>query len=85
MHPQRFGQNTQLRADMTIADNTQLFAARFKAADRQLVPHAAVRFGICRRYAAEHKQQFADHQFSNGTGIGERGVKHRDTAFRRRV
>ena len=85
VHPQRFGQNAQLRADMAVADNTELFAARFKAADRQFVPHAAVRFGVRFRDAAQHQQQLANDQFGNGAGVRKRGVKDGDAAFCRRV
>ena len=53
-----------------IADNTQLYRA-LKLPDRQLVP-CAVRFGIAAG-TPRSKQQFADHQFSNGTGIENGG------------
>jgi hypothetical protein len=41
-----------------------------------------VRFGVGFRNAAQQQQQFANHQLGHGTGIGERRVKHRNTAFR---
>ncbi|MNH32356.1 hypothetical protein D3C79_927930 [compost metagenome] len=72
-------------ADMAVANNPQLLAARFKRADGQLLPFATVRFGVGGRNAAQHQQQFAQHHFSHGSGIRERCVKHRDAAFGRRL
>ena len=69
VHPQRFSQNTQLRTDVPVTDDPQFFATRFKTAYRQLVPHAAVRFRVSFRYAAQHQQQFANDQLGNGAGI----------------
>jgi hypothetical protein len=40
-----------------------------------------VRFGVRFRNAAQQQQQFANHQLRHGTGVGERGVKDRNTAF----
>ncbi|MNE80753.1 hypothetical protein D3C80_1773530 [compost metagenome] len=61
IHAEGFGQNTQLRTDMAVADNPQLFTARFERAGRQLVPHTAVGFGVCLRNTAQQEQQLANH------------------------
>lgn len=58
------------------------FTTRFEAADRLLVPYPAVRFGVGFRHAAQHQQQFADHQLGHRAGVRERRVKHRNTALR---
>jgi hypothetical protein len=67
---------------VAVADDTQFFTTRFVEPDSQFVPHAAVRFGVSFRNAAQQQQQFANHQLRHGTGVGERGVKDRNTAFR---
>ncbi|MNS40218.1 hypothetical protein D3C72_725250 [compost metagenome] len=61
VHPERFRQNTELRTDMAVADDPQLFTTRFKRARGQFVPHAAVGFGVGFRNAAQQEQQLANH------------------------
>jgi len=82
VHSQRFRQNAKLGTDVAVTDDAQLFTTRFEAADRLLVPHPAVRFGVGFRHAAQHQQQFADHQLGHRAGVRERRVKHRNTALR---
>ncbi|MNM12347.1 hypothetical protein D3C81_225200 [compost metagenome] len=84
LHAQAFGQDTQLGADMAVADNPQSLAARFERADGQFLPLATVCLGVGGRNAAQHQQQLAQHHFGYGSGIGERRVKHRNAAFGRR-
>ncbi len=40
-----------------------------------------MRFGVSFRDTAQQQQQFANYQLRHGTGVGERRVKDRDTAF----
>ncbi len=56
VHSQRFRQNAKLGTDVAVTDDAQLFTTRFEAADRLLVPHPAVRFGVGFRHAAQHQQ-----------------------------
>ncbi len=53
MHPQRLSKNAKLGPDMTIANNTELFTARFKRARSLFIPDTAVRFGVGFRNAAQ--------------------------------
>ncbi len=85
VHAQAFRQHAKLHTDVAIADDAELFAARFIGANRQLVPDTAVRLGVRFRNTAQQQQQLADHQFCNRSGIRERCIKHRNTALRRSV
>ncbi|SAJ27361.1 Uncharacterised protein [Enterobacter cloacae] len=81
VHAEGFRQNTELRTDVAVTDNPELFTTRFERARSQLIPHAAVRFSVSFRNAAKEQQQLANHQLRHGTGVRERRVKDRDTAF----
>ncbi len=52
VHPQRFRQNAQLRADVAITDNAQFFTTRFERARCQFIPDPAVGLGVGFRNAA---------------------------------
>ncbi|MCY1172855.1 hypothetical protein D9M73_129990 [compost metagenome] len=81
LHAEGFGQYRQLGADRAVADDAELLAADLEGVGRGLDPAATVAGSVLLRDAAQQQDGLGQHQFGHRTGVGVRGVEHRDAAL----
>ena len=74
-HAEAFGDDAQLGADVAVADDAEFLAAGLDAVIGQLLPDPAVALGTLFGNTAQQQQDFTQHQFGDGAGVGEGGVE----------
>ena len=80
LHADALGDDAKLGADMAVADDAELLAARFHRAVGQLFPHPAMALGVLLGDAAQQQQDLAQNQLGDRAGVGEGGVENRNAA-----
>src|SRR5690606_11203655 len=81
LHPQRFRQHRQLRADIAIANDAELLSPYFEAAAGRLVPPALMHLYRLMRNVADKHDHFCNGQFYIGPCVAERCVEDGDSFF----
>ena len=84
-HAERFGQHANLRADVSIADDAERFAAHLLGAFGGFHPSTAMRVGVAKRDPAHQQDGFGEHQFGYAAGVRKGRVENGDAALLGRV